>query len=251
MTKVQTYKSEDLDFTTATQTISSAQKFVIPVPAFREEGEPLTYPAGTENAGKPIVDYKGEPIGDKGIVFFNGKDKSWQAAPGDGQSVIILNGVSEAQAAKIVKKIDEASVDPNGLTVTELKSVLDYVRDTLGITDMYNSDKGFIASKMNALETSKTGIEAYGLHKRDDRDICLAVHLSGAGQFQGPAATPQRFENGAIILKQGDSVRLVQPEIFERDYRHANGNKLKVSEVVEAKVSAPKGRAKQSKFSPK
>ena len=251
MKEVRTYKAEDLDFTAATKTISGAQKFVIPVPAFRAEGEPLVYPAGAEDAGKPITDYKGDPIGDSGVVFYNGKDNSWQAAPGDGQSVIILNGVSEAQAAKIIKKIDEYTVDPNGLTVSELKGVLDYARDTLGINDMYNSDKGFIASKMNALETSETGIEAYGLHKRDDRDICLAVHLSGAGQFQGPAATPQRFENGAVILKQGDDVRLVQPKVFERDYRHANGDQLKVSEVAEAKIASPKGRARQSGMKPK
>ncbi|MBI1216741.1 MAG: hypothetical protein GC185_13105 [Alphaproteobacteria bacterium] len=240
-----TIKAEDLDFSAATKVISSAQKFVIPVPAFQDQGEPLVYPAGAEKAGEKIADWQGKPIGDSGVVFFNGKDNSWQAAKGDGQSVIIINNVTEAQGAQIAAKINEASTDPNALTLSELKDVLTYVREDLGVVDMYNSDKGFIASKMNALETSSTGIEAYGLHKRDDRDICLAVRLSGAGEFQGPAASPQKYADGAVIVKQGDSVRLVQSDVFEETYRHASGKPLTVGEVAEAKTApaAPEKKA--------
>jgi hypothetical protein len=229
--------SEDIDFSSATKVISSAQKFIIPVPAFMSEGEPLVNPDGA-NAGKPIVDYQGNPIGDKGIVFFNGKDKSWQAASGDGKAVIIINGVTEEQGRKVKSKIDECSTDPASLTLPELKEVLRYVREDLGIVDMYNSEKSFIASKMNPLPASQTGIEAYGLYKRDDRDICQAVYVPGQGQFQGPAATPQKFENGAVIVRQGDSTRLVQPDAFEATYRHANGAPLKVGQLAQVKPFA-------------
>lgn len=246
MTAPQTIKAEDIDFSTATKVISGAQKFVIPVPAFQDQGEPLVYPAGADKAGEPIADWQGKPIGDNGVVFFNGKDQSWQAAKGDGQSVIIINNVSEAQAAKITAKINESSTDPNALSLAELKDVLNYVREDLGVNDMYNSDKNFIGSKMNALETTNTGIEAYGLHKRDDRDICLAVRLSGAGAFQGPAASPQKFEDGAVIVKQGDSVRLVQSDVFEQTYRHASGKPLAASEITAAKPAAPAAPEKKA-----
>jgi hypothetical protein len=63
----------------STPVISNAQKFVIPVPAFVQGGEPLVYPQSYEKAGQPILDYTGKPLGDRGLVFFNGKDKSWQA----------------------------------------------------------------------------------------------------------------------------------------------------------------------------
>lgn len=73
----------------STAIISSAQKFIIPVPVLGASGEPLIYPEGAEKAGEPILDYESNPIGDRGIVFFNGKDQSWQAAKGDGEAVII------------------------------------------------------------------------------------------------------------------------------------------------------------------
>jgi hypothetical protein len=226
-----TVKAEDLDFSGALKVISSAQKFVIPVPAFPAGGEPLVYPEG-EKKGLPIADWQGKPIGEAGVVFFNGKDKSWQAASGNGSAVIIMNQVTEAQAEKLDRYVrTQFAHRPNlGFSVNELKQVLDYARNDLGIVDMYNSDQKFIASKMSRVGND-TGVAAYGLHKRDDRDICEAVYVGGKGEFQGPAATPQQFENGAVIVRQGDSVRLIQPEIFAETYRQANGAKLEVSDV--------------------
>jgi hypothetical protein len=240
----QNLTTADINFSNATPVISGAQKFVIPVPAFMENGEELKKPDGS-----PIVDYKGNPIGDRGIVFFNGTDNSLQAAPGDGNSVIIINNVTAEQGKKIAAKIDGFSTDPAALSLSELKEVLKYVREGLGIKDMYNSDKGFIASKMNPLGTSKTGIEAYGLHKRDDRDICQAVYVAGQGQFQGPAATPQKFENGAVIVQQGDSVRLIQPREFEATYKNVDGSPLKVSGLAKAQPAAAGATAPKAKNS--
>ncbi|MDD9331901.1 MAG: hypothetical protein PV340_04765 [Wolbachia sp.] len=71
----------------------------------------------------------------------------------------------------------------------------------LGLTDRYNSDIKFTESKMSKITEDKTYF-AYGLHKRDDRDICYAVFVSSSSSFQGPALTLQEFDNGAVILKQ-------------------------------------------------
>ena len=43
-------------------------------------------------------------MGDRGLVFFNGKDKSWQAVKGDGEGVIIINEVTQEQAKKLYQK---------------------------------------------------------------------------------------------------------------------------------------------------
>ena len=63
-------------------------------------------------------------MGDRGLAFFNGKDKSWQAVKGDGQGVIIINEVTREQAKKLYQKVQELKPDPNSLTLDELKQVL-------------------------------------------------------------------------------------------------------------------------------
>src|SRR5262249_41916794 len=87
---------DDLDFSAARPVVSSAQKFVIPVAPFAD-AVPLRYPAGAEKAGQPITDWGGQPVGDKGIIFFNEIDRCYQAAPADGRSVIIINEVAAGQ----------------------------------------------------------------------------------------------------------------------------------------------------------
>ncbi len=229
-----------LDRDSGTPVISSAQKFIIPVPAFANGGEPLVYPKGDEKAGEPILDYEGKPIGARGLVFFNAKDRSRQAVAGDGRGVIIVNEVTREQADQLEAKIRAIHADPNRLTLGQLKQVLEYARDELNLGDMYNSDRAFIAARMTSADAGERpladgkAIEAYGLMKRDDRDICYAIHIPGKFVFEGPAATPQMFENGGVIVRQGDEFRGVQPEIFIRTYRRENGDGIKAVEDVES-----------------
>jgi hypothetical protein len=105
---------------------------------------------------------------------------------------------------------------------------------------MYNSTRSFIKLKMTpvvASETPRAGgqpIEAYGLMKRDDRDVCQAVYIPGRFVFEGPAATPQVFEDGGVIVKQGAEMRGVQPEIFIRTYQLADGKPITSPRDVKA-----------------
>lgn len=231
--------ADQIDFTKGASVVSSAQKFILPVPQFTK-GEALVYPPGTKDkdgkdlSGQPIVDWKGNPIGDQGVVFFNHKDKSWQAVKCDGEGVIIMNQVSEDQARSLQAKIGP---DPSRLTLKQFKQVLEDAAE-LGLGDRYNSDRAFIQSKMNVMERSATGIAQYGLHRRDDRDVCSAVFISGAGEFQGPAATPQKFSNGAVILKQGDSIRLIQPDAFAQTYTNKDGSPMDVRKLPRQELQA-------------
>jgi len=221
-----------LDPGSSTSVISSAQKFIIPVPPFGGRGEPLVYPAGHEQAGKPILDYEGKPTGERGFVFFNAKDKSWQAVAGDGQAVIIINEVTADQADRLDQRIKTFQPDPNMLTVSQLRQVIDFARDELRLRDMYNSDRSFVKANMTPAVAGEVArvdgkeIEAYGLKKRDDRDICHAVYIPGAFVFEGPATSSQKFEDGGVIVEQGGELRGVQPDVFLRTYRLQDGRPI-------------------------
>ena len=216
----------------STAVISSAQKFIIPVPAFGRGGEPLVYPKGHEKAGKPILDYEGKPIGDRGLVFFNAKDQSVQAVAGDGQGVIIINEVTEEQARKLHDKITAFQPDPNKLSLAQMKQTLEFARSELKLGDMYNSTRSFVQTKMTPAvagelpRASGKEIGDYGLKKRDDRDVCNAIYVPGKFVFEGPAASPQVFENGGVIVEQGGTIRGVQPDIFVRTYRLRDGRPI-------------------------
>ena len=235
-----------MNFDEGAKVVSGAQKFIIPVPTFAENGggEDLVYPKGATDkdgnsvAGQPITDWQGKPIGEpgeKGVVFFNHKDQSYQAVKADGNGVVIMNQVTDEQGMKLQEKIGG---DPGKLSIEEFKGALEYAHSDLGVGDMYNSDRDFIKSKMNAMETSETGVAQYGLHRRDDRDVCDVLFVEGKGEFQGPAATPQKFEDGAVILRQpnskaedGFSYRLIQPDAFKETYKNKDGSEIKLSEL--------------------
>jgi len=216
----------------STPVISNAQKFILPVPALGDAGEPLVYPAGYEKAGQPIVDYKGEPVGDRGLVFFNGKDKSWQAVKGDGEGAVIINEVTQEQAQKLYEKVQSLKPDPNRLTLDELKQVLTFAQQQLGLVDMYNSTQSFVQEKMTPViagdipMVNGKEVAAYGFKKRDERDINQAIYIPGTFVFQGPAASPQKFEQGGVIVEQGGKMRGVQPDIFVRTYQLSDGRAI-------------------------
>lgn len=216
----------------STSVISAAQKFILPVPAFADGGEPLVYPPSHEDAGQPILDYQGDPIGDRGLVFFNGKDQSWQAAAGDGEAVIIINEVTAEQANQLYREVQSYTADPNGLTLEQLKQVIALAQDDLGLVDMYNSDRTFIRENMTPAAADAVPmlndmeIEAYGFKKRDARDINQAIYIPGEFVFEGPAATPQEFDDGGVIVEQGGEMRGVQPDIFERTYKLEDGSSI-------------------------
>jgi hypothetical protein len=212
--------------------ISQAQKFIIPVPALGESGEPLVYPQSYEKAGQPITDYTGKPVGDRGLVFFNGQDKSWQAVKGDGQGVIIINEVTREQAKALYQTVQALRPDPNQLTLKELKQVLAFAQKQLGLVDMYNSTRSFVQENMTPVVASEvpklngTPINAYGFKKRDDRAVNQAIYIPGKFVFEGPAASPQTFEAGGVIVEQGGKMRGVQPDIFMRTYQLRDGRSL-------------------------
>jgi hypothetical protein len=130
-----------VDASTGTAVISSAQKFILPVPALAGGGEPPLYPTGHQKAGTPILDFQGEPIGERGMVFFNDKDQSVQAVAGDGQGVVIINEVTAEQADQIDREVQQPGASSDPLNLEQLKQILDFARTELKLGDIYNSTR--------------------------------------------------------------------------------------------------------------
>src|SRR5688572_6900298 len=143
-----TITQEEIKFDLGSPCISSAQKFIIPVPAFPDGGRPLIYPEGHPKVGESIVDWEGKPIGERGVIFRNKTDASWQAAQGDGNAVIIMNQVNEEQAKALDSYIRTTFRNWPGrdFTVDELEQLLEYARTELKLVDRYDSNTTFITN---------------------------------------------------------------------------------------------------------
>jgi hypothetical protein len=70
--------------------------------------------------------------------------------------------------------------------------------------------------------------------RRDQRDTCLAVFVSGPGYFAGPAATPQRIQpQGAFIVAQGSSCHMVDATVMLRTYKNLDGSALDPRDFIQ------------------
>lgn len=234
-------QAQDLSFEGAVLVRSKAQKFILPVPTFAEQGggEALVYPpsAGQERAGQAILDWQGNPVSGTGVVFFNFTDQCFQAARDDGQSVVIFNQVGPRQADRLHTAIGQ---DPMKLELGQFYKVLDDAQRELDLGDRYNSSRQYIQDHMRPLEPVRW--PEYGLHCRCSDDPCEAIRLVGRGAFQGPGASPQIFDQEAVILRQpntGDGehqYRLIQSSIFLETYVLLAGAPVKLEALTTKQV---------------
>lgn len=206
--------------------VSCAQKFVLPIGVLSGGGEPLVHP----ETRLALTDWEGKAVGDKGIVFFNCKDKAFQGVCGNGKGVIIFNEVNQAQAERLHAYVLAKTHDPLLLTLSDVKSVLAFASDELGLADFYPSDRGFITSKMTPLGEASSSA-CFGWHKRDDRDVCDAIVLTAetTGSFTFEGITQHEASGGKIVaLRQpgASPFRGIQVDEFFRTYRTADGNAI-------------------------
>lgn len=217
-----TLSGDDFDFGDGASTLvySDSLRFILPVPKLEGGGEPLDPPPGEEARGS-FKDRHGRTIEGRGIVFFNPTDDCWQVARGNGAAVIIMAPVTEDQGDALLAKVRSLSRDPERLTLEQLKAVIRYAIDNLKMRGVFDSTRTYVAERMTPVDPAAP--PGLGLHRRKVHDYCYAVFVPGAGRFLGPAATPQVFKNGAVILRQGDDVRLLQPNWFSVHYRFPDG----------------------------
>ena len=214
MSKLTITKDNVANIEEGTPVISSANKFVLTIP--KTQGEHLVNPS----TGKAITDWEGKPVGESGIVFYNAKDNAIQAAPTNGNAVIIINKVNEEQSNKLKEKVLSLAFDWSKLTLQNIKEVLEYAQNELGLKDMYNSDNGFISKKMSSVSSQMRDANGnlWGRLKRDDRDVCNAVLIK----------SPLTF----------DDVRLAQLDVFLRTYKNTDGSALTKDSITKAEYTA-------------
>jgi hypothetical protein len=227
-------RADQIDFSdeASTAVVSDSYRFVLPVPAFADGGEPLIHP----ETNATFTDRSGRPIEGRGIVFFDRGDRSWEVAPGDGSGAIVFSPITERQSATLCAALDRDDA-AHGLTVAAIKRLIDYAYDALGVASSYSTTLDYVEAAMTRVTPGGRG--GWGLYRRKAVDVCRAVYIAGDGAFLGPAATPQRFKGGAVIVRHGADVRLVQGPSFETTYRFLDGRPAR---VVELARQAPRSR---------
>jgi hypothetical protein len=220
-------RADQIDFGegASTPVVSDSLRFVLPVPALADGGEPLARPDG-----EPLLDREGRVVEGRGLVFMDPDDRAWEVARGDGGDVILFSPVTEAAGVALTRRIGELAATPRELTLEALKAVIAFAVGELGVRASYATSRAVVAQTMiPAAATVRSGC---GLYRRRADQVCRAVHVRGAGAFLGPAASPQLFEDGAVILRHGDSVRVVQCASFEAMYRFLDGRPARVAELA-------------------
>lgn len=224
-------RADQFDFSEAASTpvVSDSLRFVLPVPAWADGGEPLDYPRG-ERAGQPFTDRDGRPIIGRGIVFFDPDDRSWEAVRGDGTGVILFSPLTADQGARLAKAVLARKAILDDLTLADIKAIVRYATRTLRIASSHASTREYVAEAFQPEDPA--GLPGFGLHRRLANDVCRAVFVEGEGAFLGPAASPQVFDDGAVILRHGDETRLVQWRSFEMTYRLLDGRRATVDNLA-------------------
>jgi peptidoglycan hydrolase-like protein with peptidoglycan-binding domain len=223
--------TSQINFTSGVPVIAATHKcFVVPVPAFSGGGEPLVYPGGEPNAGQPILNSQGDPIGTKGIVFWNAMRDIWQGAPGDGTTAIVMNEVDETAASSLYDLYLTLG-NPEQVPLEGLRFFLNFSTIWYSAGDIYVSARSYVRENMSPVDAGTYIIDAYGETfghlKVDAEDSGRSVYISDPFKFQGPVATAKSFQHGGVLLSHSDDdVRAFEPEDFKEKYLLADGSKI-------------------------
>jgi hypothetical protein len=215
----------------------AARSFIIPIP--QGIGSDIVYPEDVgdrpeQKKGQPILNKRGEPKG-TGIVFKNLTDGAIQAARDDGREMIIVNALSSEQAGKLSAEFDRLIPDPVAATERQIRKILDFARDKLGVKDFYNGDRAKIAN-FEPEARHKTEPDC-GIFIRRNPEERFAILGIGTRAFKGPASSPQTFTGSVVAVMNASHRWLVQTEEFERTYTHPNGCYVQRGELPAFRMS--------------
>jgi hypothetical protein len=234
---VRTITADEIDFSPAASTavVSDTLRFILPIPVMADGGAPLRQVEG-EAAGQPFIGQDGRPIEGRGLAFFNPDDGCNDFARCDGRAAIIVGHMTEELGRRLDGEVRSLAADPGQLGLDDLRAILTFATERLGLT-AHSASRDYVRDAMTPLDAA--GVEAYGLHRRRGDQQCRAVYVAGAGRFLGPAATPQVFSDGAVIIALQGAVWLAQPASFEAHYKHPDGRSIRVAELA---AQIPRGQ---------
>ncbi len=209
----------------------AALSFIIPVPA--GIGQPMVYPRDIADQpamrkGSPILNKKGQPKG-TGIVFENYADGAVQAARDDGQSVIIINGITRDQGTDLAGFYTSVNPVPGSMTGAQIRQTLDFAHKTLGLKDFFNGDRADVAG-FEAVAKFSTD-SAAGIFIRRSREERFALAGYGSGTYEGPASSPQTFNGSVVVVTNRRHAWMVQTDAFLATYRQPNDQTITLKEL--------------------
>ncbi|UJR19865.1 hypothetical protein I4U23_022998 [Adineta vaga] len=234
------FLAHDLDFSDdkSIPVISVAKKFILSVPQLGETIQITRngkYKSGEEfHQGDPLK-CENDIISGKGFAFYNCINDQWLAAisglKNDDRNVIVLNEVTRDQAIQLQKKLDEYG-DPDTITMPQLKEILAYA-ESLGLTNYYPSNVGFINKMMeNVPGYENMPASTYGWKQRKGTQICRAIYIEGAGELHQPFGEPEKFYDGALIVKHATGrIHVIAKHVGFRTYYHLDNSAIEKDDI--------------------
>ena len=229
-----------IDFKKALNVVNRTKRFIIPVPKLLDGGEYLVIPEESEKAGQVIKALRsGKP--DKGIVFYNGTDNAWQATKGDGRDAILINNISNSEGAKLYQKYQCLRGGNEIFGLQEIKSLLKYAKESLGIVDFYNKKFSSVQRDMKIIdEQNPLFMEV------SKKDIHRALLVPDPFAYQGPVL--QIYPKGAVLVNKGKYTWGVDKDVFKNSYKVSVGGRERPINNLEQEFQIP-GRTKRVVFS--
>ncbi len=177
--------------------------------------------------------------------FINPKDAGteWgnQSLKGDGNDILLLNGLSKEQIAKIddyATKFEQEKHKPiSDMHLIELKQFMSYLSEN-GFNDVYCSDKQYMESSLTANDKDKR----IGLYARNKDAICRAAVLPlGAVYSDGQKEQQANVEGALLIVPENGRAEDARITNVPEDYSALTGEKVTSLVRLKADMSKQKG----------
>lgn len=217
----------DLDFSTAPTVRGIGYRFIIPVPNL-----------GAENTTLEIKNWKGEAEAVVGYGFKNATDQALQAVVGDGTGVIVVALNPEAGdihgASKAIMSFIGDLGGPESLTVSKLNRLMDFVHNTLGLVDTYNSNDKTASAMAPQAGFIWPGDRPFGLFEKMEKAGPRALFVKGnCTVVDGPHAGTATYPDGFMAVQlppkkegQAPSYRSIAPGAIDYCYEFEDGRSI-------------------------
>lgn len=177
--------------------------------------------------------------------FINPKDAGteWgnQSLKGDGNDILLLNGLSPEQIKKVdeyAAKFEQEKHKPiSDMHLVELKQFMGYLSQN-GFNDVYCSDKEYMAGQLTPNDKTKR----IGLYARNKDAVCRAVVLPlGAVYSDGQKEQQANVEGALLIVPENGRTEDIRISNVPEDYAPVNGSD-KVKSLITLKAENSKSK---------
>lgn len=180
--------------------------------------------------------------------FVNPKDAGteWgnQSLKGDGNDILLLNGLTPEQIEKIetyAAKFEQEKQKPiSDMHLVELKQFMSYLSKN-GFNDVYCSDKQYMETSLTANDSNKR----IGLYARNKDDICRAAVLPlGTVYKDSQKEQEAKVEGALLIVPENGREEDIHITNEPNDYAPISG-KGQITSLIHLKADASKHQTAQ------